>query len=265
MVTLVRYGEIATKSDYVRKQMEGLLVRNIKDFLRREGISAKVRSLRGRIIVSEDVDLKRIFGVVSFSHAKEIPADIEVIKETAYALYKGEKFRISAQRLNKAFPLTSQEINRVVGEYIFNKGGKVDLKNFDQEIFIEIINNKAYVFDSKMKGPGGLPLGATGRMLAVINCEKDEYAALLMMKRGICIDYLGEAKIIHKWDYGCPSKKLEGSIDDHVDKYLGLIVGLEIKNQEELNKFKDLFAKYKKVYAPLFGYDVNEVKNLWKE
>jgi hypothetical protein len=63
---LVRYGEIFLKSDYVRRQWEQALVRNIREVLP----DCRVRSERGRIWITGVVDqekLRRVFGIVSFS------------------------------------------------------------------------------------------------------------------------------------------------------------------------------------------------------
>jgi len=49
MEVLVRCGEIFLKSELVRKRYEGILVRNIKSVLKRDGIDFSLRRERGRI------------------------------------------------------------------------------------------------------------------------------------------------------------------------------------------------------------------------
>src|SRR2546428_6194591 len=89
MVLLVRFGEIALKSRFVRRQLRDRLVANIQDLFAAEGIECLTRADHGRIYV--DVDdvpaasgaLKRVFGIVSFSTAQETSSDPKDIAEIA--------------------------------------------------------------------------------------------------------------------------------------------------------------------------------------
>ena len=45
MITIARYGELGTKSKYVRKQMENQLIANIRDYLKKNDIKASVKNL----------------------------------------------------------------------------------------------------------------------------------------------------------------------------------------------------------------------------
>jgi len=118
-----------------------------------------------------------------------IPADIEMIKEAVKETIKGftkkTTFRVSAQRIDKSFSLKSMEINMTVGEFIINQtGAKVSLKDFKEEVGIEIIEGSAYIFTKRTDGPGGLPLGVEGNIAALVENKDSLKAALLMMKRG---------------------------------------------------------------------------------
>ena len=81
MVLLVRFGELALKSRFVRRQLRDRLVANIQDLFASEGIECLTRADHGRIYV--DVDdlpaatsaLSRVFGIVSFSPARETTSD----------------------------------------------------------------------------------------------------------------------------------------------------------------------------------------------
>src|SRR5436309_3546705 len=78
MVLLVRFGELALKSRFVRRQLRDRLVANIQDLFAAEGIECLTRADHGRIYVEVDdvpaasAGLRRVFGIVSFSPAPEV-------------------------------------------------------------------------------------------------------------------------------------------------------------------------------------------------
>ncbi len=185
-VALVRYGEIALKSDRVRREMEQQLARNIEA---QTGGRVFKRAARLIVVGGEWEKLSKVFGIVSWSPAMEVRADMEEIKEAALRLYSGGSFRISAQRVTKDFPLTSMEINKEVGAYIVEKtGAKVDLSNPDIDIGVEIIGKKAYIFRERVEGPGGLPVGVEGDVVLLFSGGIDSpVAGWLLGKRGVGI------------------------------------------------------------------------------
>ncbi|ADT84140.1 tRNA uracil 4-sulfurtransferase ThiI [Thermococcus barophilus] len=199
---IIRYGEIGTKSKQTRRWFEQILVNNIKEALITEGVEYKsVLAKHGRIIVKtneakESLDvLKRVFGIVSLSPAMEVNAELEKINKTALKLFRKKKrelnlekpkFRVTARRITKEFPLKSPEIQAKVGEYILeNEEADVDLKNYDINVGIEIMEGKAYIFVDKIKAFGGLPIGTQGKVVVLLSGGIDSpVAAFLMMKRG---------------------------------------------------------------------------------
>ena len=199
---IIRYGEIGTKSPQTRRWFEQILMNNIREALVSEGIEYKgVFARHGRIIVrtnkaKESVEvLRRVFGIVSLSPAMEIDAELEKINKVALKLFRKKKrelgldqpsFRITARRITKEFPLKSPEIQAKVGEFILeNENARVDLKNYDIEVGVELMEGKAYVFVDRIKAWGGLPIGTQGKVVAMLSGGIDSsVAAFLMMKRG---------------------------------------------------------------------------------
>jgi thiamine biosynthesis protein ThiI len=136
-----------------------------------------------------------IFGLQNFSISYPAPLDIDAITCEAIARARDlavKTFRVSTRRDYKRFPLTSMEIDRTVGAAIADKFGfKVDLENPDLTISIEILTDAAYVSAGKIAGAGGLPVGITGRGLALLSGGIDSpVAAHRMMKRGLHIDFV---------------------------------------------------------------------------
>jgi thiamine biosynthesis protein ThiI len=97
-----------------------------------------------------------------------------------------ESFRIETQRGDKTFPLNSPEINRQLGAAVKQQSGaRVDLSNPELTVTVEILPHDAFFGFEKISGAGGLPVGASGRLVALISGGIDSpVAAYRMMKRG---------------------------------------------------------------------------------
>jgi len=190
MMIIVRYGELGLKGKN-RRMFEELLAKNIERKLKRYGYSSHTKILRGRIFVyaSEETAplIAKCPGVVSVSPAKEMDyGEISDYLSQALKDFRPASFKVETQRIDKEFPRTSQEINEEVGEFVVREfGWKVNLKNPELIIGIEIINHKAYVFFERFPGIGGLPVGSAGKLVALISGGIDSpVAAYLMMRRG---------------------------------------------------------------------------------
>ena len=196
MVLLVRFGELALKSPYVRRHLRDRLVANIQDLFAAEGVECLTRADHGRIYV--DVDdvpaassaLRRVFGIVSFSPARETSSDPEEIGKVAVDLAKknlagGGSFAIRARR-SGTHPYTSQDLAKLLGRRIQDAIPKatVNLDAPQVELHVEVRENRSYLFTEIIDGPGGLPMGSQGRGLALVDSEAGMVAAWLAMKRG---------------------------------------------------------------------------------
>ncbi len=191
-VILIRFGEISLKGAN-RGKFENALKDNIRAFLKKEGISFfGVRSSSGRIFIDKPStlpDLSRVLGIVSYSPAWEF-VDLEEVKEFLAAreelFSKASSFRITASRADKSYPLTSPQIEREVGEVVFEKfKTPVNLKNPEINVGVEYIEGSFYVYFEKIPGWGGLPVGISGKLVVLISGGIDSpVAAFLMMKRG---------------------------------------------------------------------------------
>jgi thiamine biosynthesis protein ThiI len=199
---MVRYGEIGIKSPVVRKRFEKRLLSNIKSAL-----ECKSTLEQGRIFLYvEDVErarevLARTFGVVSFSPAVVTDTDFDAIKErlTSYTeklVEQGElsgkdSFAIRCRRVGQ-HSFTSQELAAYAGSVVYGvTQSRVDLTHPDFEIYLEVRDDKTYLFHQKIPGPGGLPIGTQGRLVALLSTGIDSpVACYLMMKRGCSITAL---------------------------------------------------------------------------
>jgi thiamine biosynthesis protein ThiI len=198
---LVRYGEIGLKGKN-RSSFESALVRNIRTALAgTEGL--KVYREHGRVYVTHSGSpgtaterLARVFGIVSFSPVSVSSPNIEAIEVKALeeavkaGCRAGTTFKIETRRANKSFPITSPEVSRRVGAYILDHipGLVVDVHNPQVLVNIEIRDHEAYVFSTSIAGPGGLPVGVSGRGALMLSGGIDSpVAGWLAMKRGISL------------------------------------------------------------------------------
>lgn len=215
---LIRYGEIGTKSKRTRRWWEKIFMKNIRAALEVNNIKfSSIVNPRGRIIVSTTDKnalpvLKNVFGVSSISPAKKITKDLQKIKKEALLMYKskaqGQTFRISTQRLDKQYALTSQTVNETVGAFIVEQvGAPVNLDYPDVDIGIEILHHAAYVFTKRIPGYGGIPVGIQGNVLVNLTDNRSAVAAWMMLKRGCGLVVHGDESFIpalESFSYGCP-------------------------------------------------------------
>ncbi len=181
---VVHYGEIGLKGKN-RRFFEKKLVENLK----KQG-AKKIEHLYGRILVDcKEEILSKTFGIVYFSPAKKSNLSLDEMKKTALSFFSKpfpKSFRIECKRENKKFPLTSPQIEKEIGAFIHTKTKiPVSLKNPEEILYMEVLQNFALIYKNKQKGLGGLPVGTGGKTLVFLSGGIDSpVASLLMNKRG---------------------------------------------------------------------------------
>jgi adenylyl- and sulfurtransferase ThiI len=198
---LVRFGEIGIKSAPVRRQMLERLRQNLLGGMVATGTEGDVQRMGSRLwMVGPDVPaLVRVathtFGVVSASPVRRVAPTLEAIGAVAAELalaYPWASFAIRARR-EGAHPFTSQDVNVQVGSAVYKaaqaagRSPKVDLGNPDFALEIDVRQGQAYLFTEQHEGPGGIPIGTQGTVLALLSDEASFVAAWLMMRRGCAV------------------------------------------------------------------------------
>jgi tRNA uracil 4-sulfurtransferase len=199
---LIRYHEIALKKGN-RRYFTELLKRNVLAAIRDFG-PKDIRSLPARILVSfkdhpASADLieriSSVFGVANFSLVERVDRDLDTLRSHILSALNGhsfESFRIETQRGDKTFPLSSPEINRQLGAAVQEKSGaRVDLEHPEFTVTVEILPHDAFFGFTKIAGAGGLPVGSSGRVAALISGGIDSpVAAYRLMQRGCRIIFV---------------------------------------------------------------------------
>jgi thiamine biosynthesis protein ThiI len=193
---VIHYQEIALKGKN-RPWFIARLTRNIREAVRGLDVAA-VHVLMGRIEVvlgpSTSWDavrerLSTVFGIANFARAARVPLDVDTIAAEILKDLGPDNpatFRVSARRADKRFPLTSPQIEREVGGRIKEaRGWTVNLDEPALTIHVEALTGEAFYSFDKERGPGGLPVGASGRVTCLLSGGIDSpVAAWRMMRRG---------------------------------------------------------------------------------
>ena len=201
---LVRYGELALKSPPVRREFESALRRNILDQFVREGIPGRIRSDRGHLYVETDDPVvgvklvRRVFGVTSVSPVEEVASDPLAIRDRLLELagprlVPGTRFAVRARRTGQ-HPFTSQQLAGDLGAAVLerysDRGLSVDLEKPEVELFVEVRGPRTYLSFERFDGPGGLPLGVAGKLVALVDGPRGALGAFFMMKRGCRVGWV---------------------------------------------------------------------------
>jgi len=239
-IYIVRCGESALKGKN-KPYFERMLVQRIKKNLKDEG-GVTVERVDGLIFVrtpeeipQEDVlkRVGRVFGVDSISPAVEVPIEgldaesaLDAIGREAVAFMmkqievRGVKtFKVDAKRADKTFAIQSPDIGKRIGARVLKgcKVLKVDVHEPDCFLYINVRRNFAYLYDKKIAGYGGLPLGTNGRGMVLLSGGIDSPVATFMMAhRGMYMD----AVHFHSYPYTSERafekvKELAGILTDY--------------------------------------------------
>ena len=200
---LLHYSEIALKGKN-RSWFINRLVRNLHMAL--AGLHVKeIRTLVGRIeiVLAQDEAeaeakdrLSRIFGVANYAVAVRVPLDFDGMADAIVARLPPREsvnsFRVFVRRADQQFATPSPELARDLGSKVWHaRGWKVDLDHADLVISVEILPGAAFCYILRDAGPGGLPTGTGGRLVALLSGGIDSpVAAWRMMRRGCNVTFV---------------------------------------------------------------------------
>lgn len=258
---LLRVGELALKSEQVQKKWFRILLENVEAGLK--NIEHKTETNPNRVFVYTDSskaeqNLKRIFGVVSLSECWVCHSDLDDMRLLASEIAKNilklnqkKSFAIDA-RCSGCHKFSSHTIEEEVGAAVKRvTDAQVKLKNSQHTIHVECRSNKTYIFTGKTHAVGGLPLGVSGTILAVIKNEKDALSAWLLMRRGCTLEVISKNKklidLLKKWHTGKEMVLLKNIQDTSAQA----VIGKKIKDFLVLDPLIGLPAKKVKAYKLL--------------
>ena len=205
-VLLLKYGELILKGAN-KNVFENAMLRDIKRKVAPFG-NFEVNKAQSTVFVEPtdelaDIDgaleaCRKIFGIVAVCRAavceKNMETILAVVREYIPAYLSGCKtFKADARRSDKTFPYNSPQISAEVGGAVLEsvRGIKVDVKDPDIVVMVEVREKAAYVHAGKFKGAGVMPAGSSGRGLLLLSGGIDSpVAGYMMAKRGVEIEAL---------------------------------------------------------------------------
>ena len=202
---LIKYAEIGVKGKN-RYLFEDALVTHIRHALKRVEGEFTVTKESGRIYATaegeydfdETVDaLQKIFGIAATCPMVQVDDNgYEDLKEQV-AKYVDEvyedkhfTFKVFARRGNKKYPVTSEQINRDLGEVILTRfpDTKVDVHNPQVLLHVEV-RSRINIYSRVIPGPGGMPVGTNGKAMLLLSGGIDSpVAGYMIAKRGVKIE-----------------------------------------------------------------------------
>ncbi|MBT2814138.1 tRNA 4-thiouridine(8) synthase ThiI [Staphylococcus coagulans] len=199
---LVRYGELTLKGGN-RKTFVSQLRSNVKRALMPlQGYDVKANRDRMYIQLEPNADIEemmsrisKVFGVHSISPVLKIEKSMDAVyqhaKLFAESYQEGDTFKIDVKRSDKTFEHETFAIQRMVGGEVLKSTPqlKVDVKNPNHEIKIEVRKDAIYMYDRIIPAIGGLPVGTGGKTLLMLSGGIDSpVAGMEVMRRGVTIE-----------------------------------------------------------------------------
>lgn len=202
---LIKYAEIGTKGKN-RYLFEDALMKQIRHALKEVEGSFLVTKETGRIYVKaeEDYDfedvveaLKRVFGIAwicPMFQTKE--RDFENLKKEVInyigQVYQDKNltFKVDSRRADKKYPVTSEQMNRDLGEVVLNAYPEMKVDVHKPLIMLHVeVRNMVNIYSEMIPGPGGMPVGTNGKAMLLLSGGIDSpVAGYMIAKRGVKIE-----------------------------------------------------------------------------
>ena len=247
---MVRYGELSTKGKN-RKSFIMQLAQNVRQALKdfpeikihadRDRMHLLLNGADGQLVIPK---LAKIFGIQNFSPSIRVEKDVEVLKQAVQdimkEIYTGkETFKIIAKRSDHQFELTSNELNQILGNAVFDifPHIQVQMRQPDIPLRVEIRRDGAYLSYETIKGAGGLPVGTSGKGMLMLSGGIDSpVAGYFAMKRGVEIEAVHFASPPYTSEQALQKAK---DLTAKLAPYVGTIHFIEVpftEIQEEIKK-----------------------------
>ena len=203
-VLLCKYGEIVLKGAN-KAYFEDILCKELRKRAKKCG-NFEISRAQSTVYVEPlddfcDMDAmlcetQKVFGIVSIARAYVCEKSLDAIAEVAREqitdeIRKYKTFKVEAKRSDKRFPLDSMELSREIGGVLLSANCrlKVDVRNPDVVVKVEVRERAAYIYAGHHKGAGGMPVGTNGKGLLLLSGGIDSpVAGYMMAKRGVKLE-----------------------------------------------------------------------------
>ncbi|QVK09111.1 tRNA uracil 4-sulfurtransferase ThiI [Mycoplasma mycoides] len=201
---LIRYGELTLKGNN-KFQFIDKLISNIKFKLKqfdKEDIkfikdhNSLTLEIKDELETQIIEKLKTVFGIYSISIINYVNKDLEQIKKAVLQIAKNSKtktFKLEVSRKDKSFNYTSIDLKQILATEILKNTNHLSVDVHNPELVIEIVVKKDHVdvFDNRIDGLKGLPVGISDKGLCLLSGGIDSpVSAFLTLKRGMQVDFI---------------------------------------------------------------------------
>lgn len=280
---ILRFGELGLKSRPVRRQFH----RSLRDNLEQRAIAESCSMIHQRIgemdVISttgDSLDLENLLhrtlgaAVIEKARLLEGLTPIEVAEQV---LSRDEKqgtartFGVRVRRVGKKGEWSSQTFAGSVGAAMLAKDDSLSVNLSNPDIWVRLILEPTRVWhvETRTNGPGGLPPGVQGDVIAKIQNDDDLLSAFLLMRRGARIlPHDSDEKLVselQRWD-GClgertPYRTQHGK---RLRPPWG-VLGMSLEESHEiLPQETDLKRTPRLILDPICGWDETEKQAMLK-
>ena len=202
---LIKYAEIGTKGKN-RFLFEDALMKQIRCALKPVDGAFEVTKEAGRIYVQADGEydyedaveaLKRVFGIAWIcpmfqTEEKDFEKLKKQVVEYVGTVYPDRRktFKVDSRRADKKYPVSSEQMNRDLGEVILEAYPEMRVDVHHPDILLRVeVRNVVNIYSEMIPGPGGMPVGTNGKAMLLLSGGIDSpVAGYMIAKRGVKID-----------------------------------------------------------------------------
>ena len=202
---LIKYAEIGIKGKN-RYKFEDALMAHIRRALKDMDGDFIVYKEPGRIYAEaqEEFDydealeaLQRVFGIAGICPMVRVEdRGFEDLKQQVIRYidetYKDKNFtfKVDARRGNKRYPMTSEQINRDLGEVILETFPETKVDVHHPEVLLRVeVRSAINIYSLTIPGPGGMPVGTNGKAMLLLSGGIDSpVAGYMIAKRGVVLE-----------------------------------------------------------------------------
>ena len=195
---MIKYGELSTKKGNINFFIKTLKT-NIENTLK--DIECNITYDKNRMFIESNEQTKildklsTVFGIHEIDIVNKIEKqNLDELKENLIKDLQEKEFntfKVITKRSDKTYPLTSTELSRNIGTHILRNidNKKVDVKDPELKVNVELRSNAIYYYFEKIKGLGGYPVGTLGKGLLMLSGGIDSpVAGYLTVKRGVKLE-----------------------------------------------------------------------------
>lgn len=284
---ILRFGELGLKSKVVRRSFQRSLRRNLVQLAENSSVPLIRDRLRDFDVIYSSASNEIVedlichgLGVVAIDRMVELSSDPEPELISKLLLERHERvgqkrtFGVRIKRLGKKGDWDSQSYARALGAALIKQDPSLSVDLTHPDWWVKIILEPSGVssIEKRIQGPGGLPTGVQGDVLAQLQTKEDAMSSFLIMRRGSRIIPIMDSRpefvqLLLKWDpfLGVRSRTKDERGQMFQRPAWG-VVGLSIEQAEPHVQRREEAIKTTPLSTlePLCGWTEREKEALWK-